>query len=131
MIEGIQSFTGPKSEPDQTEESMALAGAAAIRRIIADRDSLRSWASSQQRELTSLRAANENLQRRVLLIRQHYLELSTQILGHFEQFDGALREALQDPCVASSPSDDDMLVELAQRLSPANRASMSELVLSH
>jgi predicted nucleic acid-binding Zn-ribbon protein len=117
-IEGIEGIAGLKKESDQTLESTALAGAAAIQRIIAERDSLRNVTSSQQRQIMRLRGTNEDLQRRMLQIRQHYLELATEILGRFEKFDGALQEALRDPPADSSAKNDDRLVDLAQRLAP-------------
>jgi hypothetical protein len=117
----IEGSSEPRLQADETLESAALAGAAAIQRIIAERDSLRSWASSQQREITSLRNANEDLRRRMLLARQCYVELATRVLDNFEQFDGALREAPQD---SRTPplKENDTLIDLAQRLSPTNRA---------
>lgn len=121
MAEGLQNVTGPKTESDHTVESVALAGAAAIQRIIADRDGLRTWASNQQRELVGLRAANDELRRRLLMIRQHYLEFATQILGQFEVFDAALTDALKDS--PTPPKKDDTLIDLVQRLSPVNRSS--------
>lgn len=118
MMEGLGSAPDPRHEPE-TVESTALAGAAAIQRIISERDSLRNVTNSQQSEIAHLRSANNDLRRRLLMIRQHYLELATEILAHFEKFDGALREALQDPPPDASGSDDDRLVDLAQRLAPS------------
>jgi hypothetical protein len=123
MIEGQRNMAGLKTEADETVESTALAGAAAIQRIITDRDNLRNWASTQQREITALKNENEDLQRRVVLIRQQYLELATGILGQFERFDGALRELLEDAPKKSKQNDDPILVNLAQRLSPTGRDS--------
>jgi hypothetical protein len=110
---------GPRLRSEETLESTALAGAAAIQRIIAERDSLRSWATSQQQEVIGLRKANEDLRRRILLARQCYLEIATRILEHFEEFDSALRDAPQGSPPASKESD--TLIDLAQRLSPTNR----------
>ena len=73
-------------------ESVALVGAAAIQRLIADRDSLRNCANAQQRDLVALSAINEDLRRRVALIRRHYVELGTRILTQLEQFDQATRD---------------------------------------
>lgn len=78
----------------QTVEQAALAGAAAIQRIIAERDKLRGLTQSQQSEITRLRAENDDSRRRVLEIRQHYLELATEVLSRFEKFDAALRKAM-------------------------------------
>lgn len=113
-----------EGKPIESVESVALAGAAAIQRLIADRDGLRSCATSQQREMAALTAINEELRRRIALIRRHYLELGTKILTQLEQFDQATREAMQhhhatDHAPAPvAPSDDAALVALANRLRP-------------
>jgi hypothetical protein len=80
----------------QTVEQAALAGAAAIQRIIAERDKLRNLTQSQQSEMARLRSENDDSRRRVLEIRQHYLELATEVLSRFEKFDEALRKAMDN-----------------------------------
>jgi predicted nucleic acid-binding Zn-ribbon protein len=128
MIEGLTHVMTPKpqaqaseSESDETMESVALAGAAAIQRLIADRDNLRTRANAQQRELVALSAINEDLRRRVALIRHHYVELGTKILTQLEQFDQATRDAMQDnQHTAPASSEDANLVALAHRLRPTN-----------
>jgi hypothetical protein len=103
MIEGLSNVMTPKPEAqvstdghDETIESVALAGASAIQRLIADRDNLRNYANLQQRDLVALSAINEDLRRRVALIRHHYLELGTKILTQLGQFDQATRDAMHD-----------------------------------
>jgi hypothetical protein len=128
MIEGLTNVMTPKpqaqtseGEFDEAMESVAIAGAAAIQRLIADRDNLRNRANAQQRELVALSASNEELRRRVALIRHHYVELGTRILTQLEQFDQATRDAMQDnQQTAQAPSDDPNLVALARRLRPSN-----------
>lgn len=138
MIEGLTNVMTPKpqaqaseGEPDETMESVALAGAAAIQCLIADRDNLRNRANTQQRELVALSAINEDLRRRVALIRHHYVELGTRILTQLEQFDQATRDAMQADLhtasavqdnrhTAPTPSEDENLVALAHRLRPNN-----------
>jgi len=88
--------TDPKPGSAQTLEQAALAGAAAIQRIIAERDKLRSLTQSQQSEIMRLRTANDDSRRTVLEIRHQYLELATEILGRFEKFDGTLRKAMDN-----------------------------------
>jgi hypothetical protein len=117
----LDSDVGPRLRSDDTLESTALAGAAAIQRIIAERDSLRSWATSQQQEVIGLRKENEDLRRRILLARQCYLEIATRILEHFEEFDSALRDLPQGSPVPPVSKESDTLIDLAQRLSPTNR----------
>ena len=129
MIEGLTSVITPKPQPqasegesDGTMESVALAGAAAIQHLIADRDNLRNRVNAQQRELVALSAINEDLRRRVVLIRHHYIELGTRILTQLEQFDQATRDAMQDnQHTAPAPTEDANLVALARRLRPSNR----------
>jgi gluconate kinase len=128
MIEGLTNVMTPKTQAqasegefDEAMESVAIAGAAAIQRVIADRDNLRNRANAQQRELVALSASNEELRRRVALIRHHYIELGTRILTQLEQFDQATRDAMQDnQHTAQAPSDDPNLVALARRLRPSN-----------
>ena len=128
MIEGLVNVMTPKpqtqafeDEPDETMESVALAGAAAIQRLIADRDNLRNCANAQHRDLVALSAINEDLRRRIALIRRHYVELGTRILTQLEQFDQAIRDAMQDnQHAAPAPSEDANLVALAHRLRPSN-----------
>jgi hypothetical protein len=130
MIEGLMNVTTPKSQiqaseaaADETIESVALAGAAAIQRLITDRDNLRSCTTAQQRDLVTLSAINEELRRRLTLIRHHYLELGTRILTQLEQFDQATREAMQDTqATAPALSEDANLIALAHRLKPSNES---------
>ena len=130
MIEGLSNVMTPRTaqvfegESDETIESVALAGATAIQRLIADRDSLRNCANAQQRDLVALSAINDDLRRRVALIRHHYVELGTKILTQLEQFDQATRDAMLDiQGGAPAPSEDANLVALAHRLRPSNGAS--------
>ena len=132
MIEGLINVMNPKlqgisaDESDATLEKVALAGAAAIQRIIADRDELRNRANTKQRELVALSAINEDLRRRIALIRHHYVELGTRILAQLEQFDQAFREAMRDNQeTAAAPSEHANLVALAHRLKPNTGSSRS------
>ena len=64
MIDGLKDFTLPKDGPhsrmsDDSLESIAVAGASAIQRLIADRDSLRNYDNTQQRDLIALTTTNE------------------------------------------------------------------------
>ena len=126
MIETLRQIITPKPQAqiseggsDATIESVALAGAAAIQRLIADRDNLRDRVGAQQRELVTLTAANEELRCRLGLIRQQYLELGSRILAQLEQFDRVTREAIQDNQVPlPTPQDDANLIALAYRLKP-------------
>jgi hypothetical protein len=123
MIEGLTNVMTPKvvatHESDDDLEKTALLGAAAIQRIVADRDDLRNRTTIQQRELVALSAINEDLRRRIALIRYHYVELGTKILAELEQFDDAFRRAARDNRVQiESSTEHANLVALAQRLKP-------------
>lgn len=121
MSEGLQSVRSRASDEDV--ERTALAGATAIQQLISDRDHLRNLTNAQQRELVGLRARNDDLRRRLLLVRQSYLELATELLGQFERFDGTLSEALGDQQKGADKPTDATLIDLAQRLAPPHRPS--------
>ena len=109
---------------DETMESIALAGAAAIQRLIADRNNLRNCISAQQQDLIALSTANQELLGRLRLFRRLYLEFGTRILAQLEQFDKLTRDAIEDTrAVAPAPEDDANLVALAHRLKPTNGAA--------
>jgi len=125
MIEGLMNVMTPKPQgqtsedaTDETVERVALAGAAAIQRLITHRDGFRARATAQQRDLVALSAINEELCRRLALIRHHYVELATKIIRQLEQFDLATRDAMQENVPA--PSADANLVALANRFKPNN-----------
>jgi hypothetical protein len=132
MIEGLINIVAPAGQAqapedasDETLDNVALAGAEAIQRIINDRNTLRSCTTAQQRDLAALNSVNQELRRRLGLIRHHYVELATRILTQLEQFDQATREATRDygQSVSSGAGDDDKLTALARRLKPANASS--------
>lgn len=128
MIETLRQIIASKPPAQLSEggsedtiESVAIAGAAAIHHLIAERDALRDRVNAQQRELVALSASNEELRCRLGLIRQQYLELGSRILSQLEQFDRVTREAIQDsPVPVSTPQDEANLIALAHRLKPNN-----------
>jgi|RhiMetdeSRZDD1v2_1073273.scaffolds.fasta_scaffold332472_2 hypothetical protein len=77
MTEGSNHFPGNGS--DEELESAAVLGAAAIQRLIADRNHLRS-------EVAAAKVAQERLH-------QQYIELGKTILSLLRQFDVTMREA--------------------------------------
>ncbi len=109
-----------ETETEQSVEAIALAGAAAIERLIADRDHLRNAAGVREREMGALRAVNEDLRRRLLILRQHYVEVATKVLGELERLDKATREAIGDMRAGAQRSEDSNLISIAERLAPAN-----------
>ncbi len=102
-------------EGDQALESAALAGAAAVQRLIAEHANLRNCAASQHRELETMRAINEDLRRRLNLIRHHYIELASKIASHLEQLQGTTQQTTR-AVEGTIASDEANLVALAQRL---------------
>jgi len=81
---------------DQAIESAALAGAAAIQRLVEERNELRHRLSEQQREMAAVRALNEDLRQRLLTIHQHYVEMAKRVVGDLEPVDGTIREVTQE-----------------------------------
>jgi len=103
--------TGAAPEPQDSEyasdeavESAALAGAAAVQRLVAERNNLRQRVIAQQQELGSMRAANEELRRRLFVVHQRYVEVAKRVVGQLEQFDGTMRQVLQDGQNGGAPS---------------------------
>jgi hypothetical protein len=78
MTEGSNHF--PQIESDEELENAAVVGAAAVQRLIADRNRLRN-------ELAGSRAAQERLH-------QRYVELGKTVLSLLQQFDITMREAM-------------------------------------
>lgn len=101
--------------PDQAMESAALAGAAAIQRLVADRNGLRHRLSVQERELTALRSLNEEMRRRLVLIHQHYVDLAKKFVSQLEEFDGTIREVAQGGSNGSGHREDVGQVAQAQQ----------------
>jgi len=81
---------------DQAVESAAIAGAAAIQKLVADRNELRTRLAAQEQETAAYRALNNELRRRLLLVHQTYVEMAKGVVGDLERFDAALRESAQD-----------------------------------
>jgi len=76
-------------ESDQDLETAAVAGAAAVQRLIADRNNLRS-------QLEASRAAQEEQRRRLGMLHQRYIELARKVVSQLEHFDGTIRGALRE-----------------------------------
>jgi len=122
MIDGRTNIVDPSeaAKEEQTLEAVALAGASAIKRLISERDDLRIRVNTQHGDLVHLTAANVELRRCIMSIRQHYIELATKVLAQLEQFDRATRDSMQERQDRSFDDRDDAnLVSLAHRLKPA------------
>ena len=125
MIEGFRNpanrdldVQAGQAPSDQAVETVALAGAAAIHRLIADRDGLRN------RELVSLRASNEDLRHHINRIRDHYIRLATEFLTQLKHFDETIQVGVQKAYGATGTTQDATLISLAQRLSPSSERAM-------
>jgi hypothetical protein len=123
MIDGRPNIVHPSEETnaEHSLESLAIAGASAIQRLISQRDDLRVRANTQEGDLAHLTAANIELRRCIISIRQHYIELATKVLAQLEQFDHETRDLMQERPNRSfdARAQDENLVSLAHRLKPA------------
>ncbi|MEM9591680.1 MAG: hypothetical protein AAF967_10125 [Pseudomonadota bacterium] len=81
---------------DQAVESAALAGAAAIQKLVAERNELRTRLASQEQETAAYRALNNELRRRLVLVHQAYVEMAKGVVGDLERFDAVLRDSAQE-----------------------------------
>jgi hypothetical protein len=110
---------------DNALARVAIAGATAIQRIIAERNSLRERVQVQQKDLVALSDINNELRGRVALAHHQYIEIATMIISHLEKFDQATRDGLRDK--EDIPTSDlAALVSLANRLKPDNSASPTD-----
>ena len=123
MVDAPTSNIHPSeaAKEEYTLESIAVAGASAIQRLISERDDLRVRANTQQGNLVQLTAANVELRRCIISIRQHYIELATKVLAQLEQFDHTTRDLMQErrDWPFDGRGEDANLVSLAHRLKPA------------
>jgi hypothetical protein len=133
MVDGFRAAMVENPEPpalqtlaDQDLEALALAGAAAIQRLITERNGLRNRVDAQERELIKLRTSNEDLCRHITQIRDDYLRLATEFLSHLKQIDITIREAVQRVSDQPGTADDAILISLAQRLSPNSERTWDE-----
>ena len=126
MIENPTNIVMSKSQtlgdasPDQSVESIAVAGAAAIQCLITQRNGYYNRMNDQERELVTLNADNEELRRRIASIRENYVGVARSILAQLEQLDQTTREALG----RTLPRDDAAnVVAVAHRFKPRDAQS--------
>ena len=100
MTEGSRHFV--PIESDEGLERSAVAGAAAIEKLIADRNNLRNLLATHERELAASRAAQEDLKRQLGILHQRYIELGKRVVAQLQQFDGAMREAMAERPAATN-----------------------------
>jgi hypothetical protein len=102
---------------DQAVENAALAGAAAIRRVIGERNELR-------RERERLSAVNDELRDqmgKITTARDHHVQLASDLFAQLKHIHHTIQGALQKTQGLSlAPEDRDAtLIDLARRFSPA------------
>jgi hypothetical protein len=78
-----------QQDSDQ-DERLALAAAAAIQRLVAERNAIRSHAVAQARELSRLR-------NHFTLIRDSYLRLTAEFVTQLQHVDSAVSMVVQGP----------------------------------
>ena len=114
---------------DESGEGAALA--AAIQRLVGERDQHRHQVVAQHAEIMGLRSANDELRKQneaVTLLRDHYLRLVTEMLGQLKQIDSAITASVQKSLEATDQMQEreSTLVSLARRLTPNRGAAKSE-----
>jgi hypothetical protein len=112
---------GQVQQPSDREiEAAAIAGSAAIRRIIAERNELR-------RERDRLNAINEELRHqneKTTLLRDHYRQIATELLVQLRHMHQAIEEASRkvNELSADPQSRDAALMALARRFASGGNA---------
>jgi hypothetical protein len=91
MTEGLNHIEAIES--DEQLERSAVAGAAAVERLIADRNHLRNLLA---RELAASRAAQEDFKRRIGMLHQRYIELAKRVVSQLQEFDSTMREVMAE-----------------------------------
>jgi hypothetical protein len=107
---------------DQAVESAALASAAAIQHLVGERNALRNRLLAQERDLAALRALNEDLRRKLVMLHQHFVDAAKNMVGRLEQFGGTLREVVQEAHTGPAPRDERVPASLVQRLAEQTAA---------
>ena len=99
---------------DQAVENAAMAGAAAVQKLVAERAELRNRLAAQEHEVAAYRAVNTDLRRRLILVHRHYVELAKKVVGDLEGLDGKIREIAQEAHPAQDPRVQDLRAQDAQ-----------------
>jgi len=124
---GTKEDASPLRQNEPAGEAASLA--AAIQRLITERDSHKLRAGTTELELTRLRAVNEELRRQheqTLLLADHYMRLATEVLTTLKNIDATIHEVVQrsiGAATATSESRDAALMSLVRRLSPRGAAN--------
>lgn len=101
---------------DQAVENTAIAGAAAIRQIIGERNELR-------RERERLSAVNNELRDqigKITTVRDQYVQLASDLYAELKQIHHTIHATFEKARLSAAPENQDTnLVDLARRFSPA------------
>ena len=90
------------SRPSYLElENALLDGVAAIQCLTAERNQLRSRLATQEQELLSLRATNEELRRQIAAIGDSYMRFATSCVGQLQQVSQVMQELESSPVTPS------------------------------
>jgi cell division protein FtsB len=136
--------SGRRMPTEQAVENMALAGVAAVQKLIADRDNLRHRLNAQEQNMTKLRAANDELNRNLSMIRDltsaqereirnlrasndelrgnlnrlrdQYMGLVNKFLTQLRHIDSSIRDAVH--WRQEGQGEDSTVVSFVQRFAP-------------
>lgn len=92
----------PEIGSEDELETAATAGAAAVQKLIADRNQLRNYISLLKSELNASRTAEEEQKRRFGILRQRYIELARRIISQLHLFDRELSVAASESTKCAS-----------------------------
>lgn len=84
MTEGSHHIA--QFEFDQELEATAVAGTAAVQKLIADRNNLRD-------QLAASLASQQELRRKLGIVHQEYIQLARKVVSQLHQFDRTMRAA--------------------------------------
>jgi len=90
---------------DDDADSIALAGIGAVERLIAERNNLRQLTEIEERKIASLRAANEDLETHLSLIRESYLKLALEFITQLQTVDDTINQLVHKRCDSKTPSE--------------------------
>lgn len=126
MSRGPYERLSGKASParsDQSIESLALAGAVAIRHIINERNRLRHKTYVQENELNSLRAKMADFRRQLLLIQGSHVKFAEILVRELREIDRAFQILLQNDASNQINREEVDLVSIAERFSPREKAT--------
>ena len=126
MDQGLNERPSGGANParsDQSIESIALAGAVAIERIINERNWLRRRAYAQENELNGLRAKIANFRRELSRIQGSHVTFAENLIRELREIDRAFHVLHQNDAASQINREDADLVSLAERFSPREKAT--------